>query len=144
LSWCLAFSSRCRWGPPCERTGFSLDTLRYYERIGLLHEIDRTPGGQRRFSEYDVLWLLMFRCLRESGMPIAQMIRFAELARGGDETVAERLALLEAQDQRIEERIAGLRVHQKQIRQKILIYRAKRRLPEPAGTESSRCLDPTR
>ena len=122
-------------GEVAERTGFSLDTLRYYERIGLLHEIDRTPGEQRRFSEHDVLWLLMFRCLRESGMPIAQMIRFAELARGGEETVAERLALLEAHDRRIEERIAGLRAHQKQIRQKILIYRAKRRLPEPAGTE---------
>jgi len=120
-------------GEVAERTGFSLDTLRYYERIGLLHEIDRTPGGQRRFTEHDVLWLLMFRCLRESGMPIAQMLRFAELARGSDDTVAERLALLEAHDQRIEEQIAGLRAHQTQIRQKILVYRAKLR---PAGTES--------
>jgi DNA-binding transcriptional MerR regulator len=113
-------------GEVAERTGFSLDTLRYYERIGLLHEIDRTPGGQRRFTEHDVLWLLMFRCLRESGMPIAQMLQFAELARGSDETVAERLALLEAHDRRIEEQIAALRVHQEQIRQKIRIYRAKR------------------
>jgi DNA-binding transcriptional MerR regulator len=127
-------------GEVAERTGFSLDTLRYYERIGLLHEIDRTPGGQRRFTEHDVLWLLMFRCLRESGMPIAQMLRFAELARGSDETVAERLALLEAHDQRIEEQIAALRVHQKQIRQKILIYRAKRPAgPTPSRPSSDRC-----
>ena len=123
-------------GEVAERTGFSLDTLRYYERIGLLHEIDRTAGGQRRFTEYDVLWLLMLRCLRETGMPIAQMIRFAELARGSEETVAERLTLLEAHDRKIEEQIAGLRAHQKQIRQKIGIYRAKRWLPESAGTES--------
>jgi DNA-binding transcriptional MerR regulator len=122
-------------GEVAERTGFSLDTLRYYERIGLLHEIDRTTGGQRRFTEYDVLWLLMLRCLRETGMPIAQMIRFAELARGSAETVAERLSLLEAHDQRIEEQIARLRAHQEQIRQKIDIYRAKRWLPESAGTE---------
>jgi DNA-binding transcriptional MerR regulator len=123
-------------GEVADRTGFSLDTLRYYERIGLLHEIDRTTGGQRRFTEYDVLWLLMLRCLRETGMPIAQMLRFAELARGSDETVAERLALLETHDRKIEEQIAGLRVHQKQIRQKILIYRAKRWLPEPADLEA--------
>jgi DNA-binding transcriptional MerR regulator len=123
-------------GEVAERTGFSLDTLRYYERIGLLHEVDRTAGGQRRFTEYDVLWLLMLRCLRKTGMPIAQMLRFAELARGSDDTVAERLTLLEAHDRRIEEQIAGLRAHQKQIRQKIAIYRAKRWVPEPAGAES--------
>ncbi len=116
-------------GEVAERTGFSLDTLRYYERIGLLHEIDRTVGGQRRFTENDVLWLLMLRCLRETGMPIAQMLRFTELVRGSDETVAERLALLEAHDQRIEKQIAELRTHQEQIRQKILIYRAKRWQP---------------
>lgn len=123
-------------GEVAERTGFSLDTLRYYERIGLLHEIDRTAGGRRRFTEHDVLWLLMLRCLRETGMPIAQMRRFTEMARGSDETVGERLALLEAHDQRIEEQIAGLRAHQEQIRQKILIYRAKRWQPQPVGTES--------
>jgi DNA-binding transcriptional MerR regulator len=123
-------------GEVAERTGFSLDTLRYYERIGLLNEIGRTAGGQRRFTEYDVLWLLMLRCLRETGMPIAQMLRFAELVRSGDETVAERLSLLETHDQKIEEQIAGLREHQKQIRQKILIYRAKRRPAESADTES--------
>jgi DNA-binding transcriptional MerR regulator len=126
-------------GEVAARTGFSLDTLRYYERIGLLHEIDRTAGGRRRFTEYDVLWLLMLRCLRATGMPIAQMIRFAELARGSAETVAERLSLLEEHDRRIEEQIAGLRAHQKQIRQKIAIYRAKRWPPEPgepAGAES--------
>jgi DNA-binding transcriptional MerR regulator len=122
-------------GEVAERTGFSLDTLRYYERIGLLHEIDRTTGGQRRFTEYDMLWLLMLRCLRETGMPIAQMLRFAELVRGGDETVAERLALLEAHDQKIEEQIAGLRTHQEQIRQKILIYRAKLWPPQSVGTK---------
>lgn len=123
-------------GEVAERTGFSLDTLRYYERIGLLHEIDRTAGGQRRFTEFDVLWLLMLRCLRETGMPIAHMLRFAELARGSDETVAERLALLEAHDRKIEEQITGLRAHQRQIRQKIDVYRAKRSLPEPSGAES--------
>jgi DNA-binding transcriptional MerR regulator len=123
-------------GDVAERTGFSLDTLRYYERIGLLHEIDRTAGGQRRFSEHDVLWLLMLRCLRETGMPLAEVRRFSELARSSDETVPERLALLEAHDRKIEEQVAGLRAHQKRVRQKIAIYRAKRGLPESATAES--------
>jgi DNA-binding transcriptional MerR regulator len=124
-------------GEVAQRTGFSLDTLRYYERIGLLREIGRSAGGQRRFTEHDVLWLLMLRCLRDTGMPIAELLRFTELARGGeDATLAERLTLLEAHDQRIEEQIAALRTHQKQIQQKIRIYRAKRWMPEPTGAES--------
>jgi DNA-binding transcriptional MerR regulator len=123
-------------GQVAARTGFSLDTLRYYERIGLLHQIGRTAGGQRRFTDVDVLWLLMLRCLRDTGMPIAQMRHFVELARGSDETVPERLALLEAHDQKIEERIALLRTHQEQIRLKIGIYRSKRRLPESRFTVS--------
>jgi hypothetical protein len=69
-------------------------------------------------------------------MPIARMLRFAELARGSEETVAERLALLEAHDRAIGEKISGLRAHQEQIRRKIRVYRAKRWLPEAAGTEA--------
>jgi DNA-binding transcriptional MerR regulator len=108
-----------------DRTGFSLDTLRYYERIGLLHEIGRTAGGRRRFTEFDVGWLLMLRCLRDTGMPITQMIHFAELTRGDDASVPERLALLEAHDRRIEEQLGLLLHHREQIRKKITIYRAK-------------------
>ena len=69
-------------------------------------------------------------------MPIAQMLRFVELARGSDETVPERLAILEAHDRRIEEQIARLRAHQEQIRLKIDIYRSKRRLPESGSAVS--------
>ena len=60
-----------------EQSGFSLDTLRYYERIGLLDDIDRAPSGHRRFGDDDMEWLGVLRCLRETGMPIAQMRRYA-------------------------------------------------------------------
>ena len=108
-----------------DRTGFSLDTLRYYEKIGLLEDIARTSGGQRLFTEDDVVWLGILRCLRDTGMPIARMLRYAKLARGGDETIAERLTLLEAHDRAIEENIAELRAQQAHIRQKIDWYRSR-------------------
>lgn len=104
------------------KTGFSLDTLRYYERIGLLDDIGRNPSGQRVFSDDDLAWLGVLRCLRDTGMPIARMRRYAELARGGDETVAERKALLEEHDDSIEQRIAELRDEQVRIREKIAFY----------------------
>jgi len=108
-----------------DRTGFTLDTLRYYEKIGLLASIARSSGGQRVFSEDDVAWLGVLRCLRDTGMPIARMLRYAKLARSGDQTIAERLSLLEEHDRAIEERIAQLRARQIHIRQKMRWYRSR-------------------
>lgn len=109
-------------GQVAEQTGFSLDTLRYYERIGLLDDIARNSGGQRVFTEDDVAWLRILRCLRDTGMPIARMVRYAELARGGEATFLERLAVLEEHDQDIDAKIAHLRVEQDHIRAKIAYY----------------------
>jgi DNA-binding transcriptional MerR regulator len=106
-----------------QKSGFSLDTLRYYERIGLLDGIDRTAGGQRVFSDDALAWLEVLRCLRDTGMPIALMQRYAELARSGDETFAERAELLEEHHSDIERRIASLRAEQARIREKIDWYR---------------------
>lgn len=109
-------------GQVAEKTGFSLDTLRYYERIGLLDDIARNSGGQRVFTEEDVAWLRILRCLRDTGMPIQRMVRYAELARGGDETVAERLEVLREHDRDIDEKIAHLLGEQAHIRAKIGYY----------------------
>ncbi|MFB4299601.1 MerR family transcriptional regulator [Actinomadura sp. NTSP31] len=105
-----------------EKSGFSIDTLRYYEKIGLLSEIARNASGRRVFSEDDLQWLGMLRCLRETGMPIAEMLRYSELARGGAETVQERLGLLQEHDRRVEEQIARLREQQEQVKFKIKFY----------------------
>jgi DNA-binding transcriptional MerR regulator len=112
-----------------QKTGFSLDTLRYYERIGLLPPVGRTAGGRRRYSDTDLLWLMTLRCLRDTGMPLKQMQHFIDLARGSDETVPERLALLEAHEQKIQEQIGRLRAHLEQIRKKIDTYRSKQVTP---------------
>jgi DNA-binding transcriptional MerR regulator len=111
-------------GQAAEQTGFSLDTLRYHERIGLLDAVARTPGGQRIFTDDDLGWLGLLRCLRDTGMPIARMQRYAELARGGGDTIAERVALLEEHDRAIQEQVAHLRVRQQHIREKIRWYRS--------------------
>ena len=57
-------------GQVAEKTGFSLDTLRYYERIGLLPAVPRTVGGRRRYRERDLDTLGLLNCLRDTGMPI--------------------------------------------------------------------------
>jgi DNA-binding transcriptional MerR regulator len=108
-----------------EQSGFSLDTLRYYERIGLLDDIGRAPSGHRRFREEDLEWLGVLRCLRDTGMPIAQMRRYAELARCGEPTMAERLTLLIEHDDQVRQRIAALQAEQAHLQEKIDWYRSQ-------------------
>ena len=108
-----------------EQSGFSLDTLRYYERIGLLDDIDRAPSGHRRFRDQDLEWLGVLRCLRDTGMPIAQMRRYAELARGGQATLTERMRLLTEHDTRVGEQIVLLQAQREHLRDKIDWYRSQ-------------------
>jgi DNA-binding transcriptional MerR regulator len=108
-----------------QQSGFSLDTLRYYERIGLLNGISRAPSGHRRFGDDDLEWLGVLRCLRDTGMPIARMRRYAELAREGEPTVAERLRLLTEHDAQVGERIAALEAQRQHLQEKINWYRGQ-------------------
>ncbi|MEV4812943.1 MerR family transcriptional regulator [Micromonospora avicenniae] len=104
------------------RSGFSLDTLRYYEKIGLLSDIGRTSAGRRVFTDEDLGWLVLFRCLRDTGMPIAQMCRYADLAREGEHTAGERKALLEEHATRVEEQMRLLQHQYDHLREKIRYY----------------------
>ncbi|MFB9461686.1 MerR family transcriptional regulator [Streptomyces cinereospinus] len=89
-------------------TGLSAHTLRWYERIGLMSHIDRSHTGQRRYSNRDLDWLDLVGKLRLTGMPVADMVRYAELVREGDGTFAERRELLETTRREVLERVAEL------------------------------------
>jgi DNA-binding transcriptional MerR regulator len=104
------------------RSGFSLDTLRYYEKIGLLSGIGRTSGGRRVFTDDDLSWLLLFRCLRDTGMPIAEMCRYTDLARQGEHTAGDRQALLERHAERVEVQMRLLERQYDHLREKIRFY----------------------
>ncbi len=105
-----------------EATGLSVHTLRYYERIGLIHSIGRAENTHRRYSMDDVGWIEFLKKLRATGMPIHQMQRYAELQRQGDETLPERLDMLRELQQAVEAHIAELQEHLKLIHYKIEIY----------------------
>ncbi|GGZ22579.1 hypothetical protein GCM10010387_14730 [Streptomyces inusitatus] len=75
-------------------TGLSAHTLRWYERIGLMPHVDRSHTGQRRFTNRDLDWLAFVGKLRLTGMPVADMVRFAELTREGGHTIGARRELL--------------------------------------------------
>ncbi|MEV6343696.1 MerR family transcriptional regulator [Actinoplanes sp. NPDC051851] len=110
-------------GEVAGKLGVSIDTLRYYERIGLLHGVERTSTGHRVFSEDDFGRLGLLRCLRDSGMPIARLRQFAELLGGGDDTYEQRVALLAEHDAEIDAKVERLRREQSRVREKIEWYR---------------------
>ncbi|MFD7435372.1 MerR family transcriptional regulator [Streptomyces sp. NPDC059861] len=103
-------------------TGLSAHTLRWYERIGLMSHIDRSHTGQRRYSNRDLDWLDLVGKLRLTGMPVADMVRYAELVRAGDTTYEERRELLETTRQDVLERIAELRDTLAVLDRKISFY----------------------
>lgn len=76
------------------QSGLSADTIRFYERRGMLPEIARGPDGHRTFSPKNVEWLTLLFWLRETGMPLGAMNRFTHLAKQGEAGVRERRQIL--------------------------------------------------
>ena len=114
-----------------DRIGLSADTLRWYERIGLLERVGRDASGHRRYTAGDVEWLLLLIRLRTTGMSVRDMKRYAELVRAGEHTEPERLALLEAHREAVAAHVDELQRHLAVLDMKVAGYRRNRQKAEP-------------
>jgi DNA-binding transcriptional MerR regulator len=103
-------------------TGLSAHTLRWYERIGLMPHVDRSHTGQRRYTNRDLDWLDLVGKLRLTGMPVADMVRYAGLVREGEHTYGERFALLKSTREDVLARIAELQGTLAVLDRKISFY----------------------
>jgi len=74
--------------------GITQDTLRYYERAGMIPPVRRTAGGIRDYGEDDLGWLELALCMRNAGLPVEVMSEYLRLYQQGDATIPARLALL--------------------------------------------------
>ncbi len=72
----------------------SQDTLRYYERIGLLPNVNRNKSGIRDYTEEDCRWVEFIKCMRSAGLPIEVLIEYVALFQQGDSTIEARKALM--------------------------------------------------
>jgi DNA-binding transcriptional MerR regulator len=81
------------------------DTLRYYERVGLLPNVSRTPGGIRDYSEDDCRWVEYIKCMRSAGVSVETLIEYVKLFNEGAETIQARKKLLLEQREQIVTRI---------------------------------------
>lgn len=106
------------------QTGLSADTLRYYERIGLMQPPLRDAGGRRVYQARDLDWARFLIRLRQTGMPIAEMQRYARLRAQGDATAAARRDLLVDHRDGLRRRLADLAECLSHMDQKIATYQA--------------------
>ncbi len=98
-------------GEAANASGLSEDTLRYYERIGLTPFVERAASGHRRYSPDHLQWLAVVTNMRKTGMSIETLQRYAELIRrseAGEDTSAEKRAMLLAHAASVREKIAEL------------------------------------
>lgn len=106
-----------------DRSGLSIDTIRYYEKSGLVPKVGRGRDGQRYFSPENIDWLTLLYWLRETGMPMKIMRRFAELYRAGDHTLPERKEILLAHGEQLKKRRADLDRCEEVLAHKLAIYK---------------------
>ncbi|CAM2078727.1 MULTISPECIES: MerR family transcriptional regulator [Clostridia] len=91
-----------------KKYGLSADTLRYYERIGLIPPVHRNSSGNRDYTENDCKWVKFIKCLRSAGLSIEILIEYVDLFQKGSDTISARKELLFEQRKQIAEKINEL------------------------------------
>lgn len=100
----------------------SADTLRYYERIGLIPPGPRTKGGLRDYDEESCGWIELMKCMRAAGVQIEALIEYVDLFQQGDDTLDARKALLIEQREQLLVRMADMQRSLDRLNMKIERY----------------------
>jgi len=107
------------------RTSLPTHTLRYYEKEGLLPNVNRSEGGIRRFSDDDLEALELICCLKSTGMPIKKIKEFVELSAMGGQTLKKRCEILHEHKRAVEEEIKAMEKHLAKVKCKIECFTAQ-------------------
>lgn len=99
--------------------GLTADTLRYYERIGLIPPVKRSSSGIRDYDEKDWNWVEFIKCMRGVGIPVEMLIEYVAMFRLGKETIAARKALLVEQRQQLADKIVAMQAVLERLDMKI-------------------------
>ena len=106
-----------------EQLGISSDTIRYYERIGLVPPINRDKNGVRNFTDIDIQRLDFIKCMRHAGLSIESLHEYMHLySLNDDRTIPARKRILEEEVEKLDERIASLQETRAYLQHKIDVY----------------------
>jgi DNA-binding transcriptional MerR regulator len=98
------------------------DTLRYYERIGLIPPVHRTKGGIRDYIQEDCTWVEFVKCMRNAGLSIEVLIEYLRLIQQGDKTIEARKELLVEQREQLKQRLVEMQKTLERLDYKIKNY----------------------
>lgn len=105
-----------------EKFDIPQDTIRYYERIGLIPRVNRNKSGIRDFTETDCNWVEFIKCMRGSGLPIEVLIEYVALYQQGDETLKARKELFVEQRKILLKRMEDMQKTLERLDYKIAIF----------------------
>jgi DNA-binding transcriptional MerR regulator len=111
-----------RIGEVSENHDISSDTLRYYERIGLIPAVNRNGSGIRDYGELDLKRVSFIKCMRSAGLPIEVLIQYFELVQQGDKTIEARKEILIEQRVRLLGRMKEMQETLDLLNYKIRVY----------------------
>jgi DNA-binding transcriptional MerR regulator len=105
-----------------EQHGLSTDTLRYYERIGLIPPVNRSESGIRDYNELDIRRVEFVKCMRSAGLPVEVLIDYIALVQQGDQTIAARKDILVEQRELLISRMEQMQKTLDILNHKIEVY----------------------
>ena len=105
-----------------ERYGISSDTLRYYERIGLIQPVNRNESGIRDYNEIDLRRVEFIKCMRSAGLPIETLIEYVGLVQQGEGTIEARKDILIEQRELLAARMKEMQITLDVLDHKIEVY----------------------
>jgi MerR family transcriptional regulator, aldehyde-responsive regulator len=105
-----------------EKYALSADTLRYYERVGLIPPVNRTDSGIRNYNDIDLRRVEFVKCMRSAGLPVDVLIEYVGLVQQGDQTAEARREILIEQRERLLDKIEELQIVLGILDHKIEVY----------------------
>ena len=105
--------------------GISQDTLRYYERVGMIPRVTRSASGHRDYQPEDLAWVELAKCLRGAGLTVEAIVDYVRLYQQGTETIPARLELLRRQREALLEQRQQLEAALARLEQKIQWHQEK-------------------
>jgi len=121
-----------------EKLTLTKDTLRYYEKEGLLPLITRNHSGHREYSESDIEWIFLIRCLRDTDMPIAQIKQYISLLTSEGNTIMQRRDILLTHEAFMKQKIMAYQHLLTLLQKKVAFYEE---VLEEHDAESIKCMD---
>ena len=105
-----------------EQYDISKDTLRYYEKVGMIPPVNRNASGVRNYTEEDLKWVSLAKCMRSAGLPVEALAEYVRLFRQGDETIPARLNLLLEQKEVLNSQLKQIETTLQRLDAKIARY----------------------